>query len=73
MDEIDSLQSPLAKRKKVVAERAGTSRLKEGVTAEDYGNQSEVAGEPQAEEESEEEPFDPDDDFLAGELEEEWS
>ncbi|KAH6917087.1 hypothetical protein BKA70DRAFT_1382097 [Coprinopsis sp. MPI-PUGE-AT-0042] len=76
MDEIDLLRSPLAKRKKVVAERAGTSRLKEGVTADDYGNESEGVGEAQAqaeEESEEEEPFDPDDDFLAGELEEEWS
>ena len=31
----EGLQSPLAKRKKVAAERTGYSRLKEGITADD--------------------------------------
>ncbi|KAJ2918420.1 hypothetical protein MD484_g2018, partial [Candolleomyces efflorescens] len=36
----DLLRSPLAKRKKVAAERSGLSRLKQGVTASDLGGSS---------------------------------
>jgi len=71
----DSLRSPLAKRKKMAADR--NSRLKEGITAEEV----EWSGEKKRrvlvddsieveEEEVEDEEFE--DDFLARDLQEEW-
>lgn len=38
----DSLRSPLAKRKKLALERSGTSKLKEGITAEDIVEEEEA-------------------------------
>lgn len=38
--ELDSLRSPLAKRKKLAADRSGASRLKEGITADDLASKS---------------------------------
>ncbi|KAF7359453.1 RNA polymerase II subunit A C-terminal domain phosphatase [Mycena sanguinolenta] len=84
----DSLGSPLAKRKKVAAERTGASKLKEAITAKDLpsddaqiGAEAQVASpgsqassEVMQEEadEDEEDGDDEEDDFLARELEEEW-
>lgn len=77
------LRSPLAKRKRVAAERTGLSRLKEEITSVDGRSnggtptrnmdQAEEEEEDDEEDDEEAEPFDLDDDFLAGELEEEWS
>jgi RNA polymerase II subunit A C-terminal domain phosphatase len=79
----ENLRSPLSKRKRLAAERAGYSKLKEGTTAADLeakGKGSVVAATPEAtgeEEEDEEDDDDEgeeiDDDFLARELGEEWS
>jgi len=82
----DILRSPLAKRKKLAADRTGYSKLKEAVTADDLkegsstpidGNQEDdvVPRRPADEADSEEgadEEEDEEDDFLARELEEEW-
>jgi RNA polymerase II subunit A-like phosphatase len=82
----DSLRSPLAKRKKLAADRTGSSRLKDSISADDLvENQpgkvaltdlaKEDPREEDEEEDEEEEEMDDgdlDDDFLAGALEEEW-
>jgi len=87
----DLLRSPLAKRKKIASERSGLSKLKEGISASDYGSENGSApaspsgmnddhggdgggdDDDDEDEEDEDEEFDLDDDFLAGELEEEWT
>lgn len=82
----DVLRSPLAKRKKLAAERTGYSRLKEAVTADDLTqtHDSEMRDpatkrvsipkvvEMDEEEDGDDEEEDEDEDFLARELEEEW-
>lgn len=79
----DVLRSPLAKRKKLAAERTGYSRLKEAVTADDLGQTRDSEMEdvvvkrvsiPASVIETEEDDGDDEDedDFLARELEEEW-
>ena len=63
----DSLRSPLAKRKKMAADR--NSRLKEGITAEEV----EWSGEKRRRVEVDDEEDDEiEDDFLARDLQEEW-
>lgn len=80
----DVLRSPLAKRKKMAAERSGASKLKEAFSAADIA----AAGTEQAskvstptsnedieiieEEEEEDVEVDEEDDFLARELGEDW-
>lgn len=82
----DSLRSPLAKRKKLAAERTGSSRLKDSILAGDLPpgkvastwdvkeelreQEEDASGDDNDEEEEEEGAFD--DDFLAGALEEDW-
>ena len=72
----DLLGSPLAKRKKLAADRTGYSRLKDSISANDLA--SERTNSPQPDEgmeegdEEEEEEEEEEDDFLARELEEEW-
>jgi RNA polymerase II subunit A-like phosphatase len=84
----DSLRSPLAKRKKLAAERSGASRLKDSISANDLVKnhpdqvaltdsterdlQEEQEDEEEDEDEEETDDGDLDDDFLAGALEEEW-
>ncbi|KAG5642167.1 hypothetical protein DXG03_003528 [Asterophora parasitica] len=79
----DVLRSPLAKRKKVAAERSGYSRLKEEISADDLaasaGGRSKSSSpspskgvDTMDEGEEEEEEEEEEDDFLARELEEEW-
>jgi RNA polymerase II subunit A C-terminal domain phosphatase len=84
----DGLRSPLAKRKKLAAERTGFSRLKEAFTADDLqltkGGRSEeervVSSASSAMDEADEddgddegeEEEDEEDDFLARDLQEEW-
>lgn len=84
----EALQSPLAKRKKLAAERTGYSRLKEGITAEELTMMDETASngsrrsspkiiahenvDDQDGEGDDEEEEEEEDDFLARELEEEW-
>ena len=79
----DVLRSPLAKRKKLSADRSGASRLKEAISAKDLqaeeqgdvavdqpsGNDGDRLGD--VDEGDSDEAFDIDDDFLARELEEE--
>ncbi|KAF8203863.1 hypothetical protein BJ912DRAFT_941247, partial [Pholiota molesta] len=70
------LGSPLAKRKRLMADRTGSS-LKEGLTADDLSNvQGEAEGVESApsrrEGEEEEEYEEEEDDFLARDMEEEW-
>jgi RNA polymerase II subunit A-like phosphatase len=78
------LHSPLAKRKRLAADRLGYSRLKEGITAyelaETANNGSTLASPRMPIEETVDEGFEDsddeeeedEDDFLARELEEEW-
>lgn len=78
----DILRSPLAKRKKIVADRSGQSKLKEAFSAEDMpaGDKSSKSSTPTStgkmdeedEDEEEDEDNDDDDDFLARELGEDW-
>lgn len=82
----DVLRSPLAKRKKLAADRTGFSKLKEAVTADELEadsdkNQRVVPVAPSVSQEmgdaddddgDDEEEEDEEDDFLARELEEEW-
>ncbi|KAJ6500358.1 hypothetical protein C8R45DRAFT_65616 [Mycena sanguinolenta] len=84
----DSLGSPLAKRKKVAAERTGASKLKEAITAKDLpsddaqnaaeaqvpspGSQASSEVMQEGDDEDEDGDDDDEDDFLARELEEEW-
>jgi RNA polymerase II subunit A C-terminal domain phosphatase len=84
----DSLRSPLAKRKKLAAERTGYSKLKEAISADDLKAAStssdsqpgEVASHgltvvPEGSDDNEDdegEDEEDEDDFLARELEEEW-
>lgn len=82
----DSLRSPLAKRKKLAADRTGASRLKDSISADDLveNHPSPMAltdlakddlREEDEEDDGDEEEMDDgdlDDDFLAGALEEEW-
>ena len=79
----DTLRSPLAKRKKLAADRTGASRLKDSISANDLVEHSvaltdlpkdDLHEEEEDEDEDEEEidDGDLDDDFLAGALEEEW-
>ena len=81
----DVLRSPLAKRKKLAAERTGYSRLKVAVTADDLvqhdsGMEDAVAKrvsipkvvEMEEDGDGDDEEEDEDEDFLACELEEEW-
>lgn len=72
-DNDDVLRSPLAKRKKVAAERTGFSRLKDSISADDLtGVDVEMRDENDDEDEDEgEDEEDEEDDFLARELEEE--
>jgi len=81
----DILRSPLAKRKKLSADRSGASKLKEAISAKDLQpeepateigaveQQSSNDGDrlDEVDEEDSDEAFDIDDDFLARELEEE--
>ena len=74
----DTLRSPLAKRKKLAADRSGASKLKEAITAEDImasrrstparSNYGEIDDDMNEDEDENEDP----DDFLARELEEDW-
>ena len=76
----DVLRSPLAKRKKVAAERTGYSRLKEAITADelvhsetgDKAVNTPKMAEREVEDGEEGDDEDDEDDFLARELEEEW-
>lgn len=75
----DALRSPLAKRKKLAADRTGSSRLKDSILPSDMKAGKGVTAEelkddlPEEEEgEEEEEDGASDDDFLAGALEEDW-
>ncbi|TFK41987.1 hypothetical protein BDQ12DRAFT_677487 [Crucibulum laeve] len=82
----DTLRSPLAKRKKLAAERFGDSRMKEAITADDLGPKAGSSSQPSSrptseangstygdeDEEEDEEGDEDEDDFLARELEEEW-
>ena len=79
----DTLRSPLAKRKKLAADRTGASRLKDSISANDLVPnpvaltdlpKDDLHEEEEEEDEDEEEidDGDLDDDFLAGALEEEW-
>lgn len=71
------MRSPLAKRKRLAAERTGYSKLKEAISADEVGSvekegteaddASSIGGE-----DDEDEAEADDDDFLARELEEEW-
>jgi RNA polymerase II subunit A C-terminal domain phosphatase len=85
--ERDVLRSPLAKRKKLAAERTGYSKLKEAISADDLldGQEVDAKGtsrvaslsspreEDMEEDEDEgEDDADDEDDFLARELEEDW-
>ncbi|KAF8185043.1 hypothetical protein K438DRAFT_1837313 [Mycena galopus ATCC 62051] len=88
VDGLNGTGSPLAKRKKVAAERTGYSKLKEAVTANDLpsddapqsgeavqaASPGSQAGEAMQEDEEDEDGEDAEDeeDFLARELEEEW-
>jgi RNA polymerase II subunit A-like phosphatase len=65
----DVLRSPLAKRKKIVTDRSGFSKLKEAITAEDL---DEASLEVVELEEGEGDEEDEEDDFLTRELGEEW-
>lgn len=81
----DLLRSPLAKRKKMAADRSGTSGLKNSISANDLPSQEDIVpsipevdmDDPKSADETEEEDDDDDDDdddFLARGLEdEEWS
>jgi len=77
----DALRSPLSKRKKLVSNRTGTSKLKEAFTADEIASSRQsrsrsgsvsielpVANLPSPIDEDEED----DDDFLARELGEDW-
>ena len=80
----DELRSPLAKRKKLAAERTGYSRLKEAFTAGDLqvtkGVQSQSgrvvsaasSGMTEADEDDGDDEEEEEDDFLARDLQEEW-
>lgn len=81
----DALRSPLAKRKKLAAERTGSSRLKVSISAGELPSQtgskdntkSDIPEEAEEEDVDEDEGIDEgyaafDDDFLAGALEEDW-
>jgi RNA polymerase II subunit A C-terminal domain phosphatase len=84
----DGLRSPLAKRKKLAAERTGSSRLKEAFTADDLqvtkgvqsggdrvvSSTSSGSGMDEADEDDgdDEEEEEEEDDFLARDLQEEW-
>lgn len=84
----EALRSPLAKRKKLAADRSGASKLKEGITAEQLhtGANGSARTSPtpaparpgdrdsdeDEEDEDGDEEMDEDDDFLARELGEEW-
>ncbi|KAH8099249.1 hypothetical protein BXZ70DRAFT_942864 [Cristinia sonorae] len=79
----DVLRSPLAKRKKIVADRSGQSKLKEAFSAADFpeaedGKQSKSSTPTSLDRmdeddlDDEEEDDDDDDDFLARELGEDW-
>ncbi|KAF7338557.1 hypothetical protein MVEN_02081900 [Mycena venus] len=78
----DALGSPLAKRKKVAAERTGYSKLKEAITADELhsGGAPQVDGVGDGEAQvvrrmmtaKERTGEDDEEDFLARELEEEW-
>ncbi|THG99880.1 hypothetical protein EW026_g2562 [Hermanssonia centrifuga] len=79
----DSLRSPLAKRKKMVANRSGTSKLKEAITADDLEDEEGSVGKRSApasangrdedeEMEEDDDTGEDDDDFLARELGEDW-
>ncbi|RDB28454.1 RNA polymerase II subunit A C-terminal domain phosphatase [Hypsizygus marmoreus] len=84
----DVLRSPLAKRKKLAAERTGYSRLKDSISAEELVAEAAAASElkstavsavlPQGEamdegeDDGDDEEEEEEDDFLARELEEEW-
>ncbi len=84
---LDVLRSPLAKRKKIAADRSGASKLKVAFSAADIaaatvrGEQASKASTPNSgedvdiideAEEDEELEIDEDDDFLARELGEDW-
>ncbi|TDL28166.1 hypothetical protein BD410DRAFT_870451 [Rickenella mellea] len=86
LDDEDILRSPLAKRKKMAAERSGLSKLKEGISISDIssarekGTQEQRASTPtvqdqdkagEDEDEDDSEDGDDEDDFLTRELEEE--
>ena len=76
----DVVRLPLAKRKKLVADRSGFSKLKEAITAEDLdeaGAEEVVelpprSAEEELTEEGEGDEEDEEDDFLTRELGEEW-
>lgn len=83
----DAPRSPLAKRKKLAADRSGSSRLKDSISAGDLAGSGKSAltdspkedlqeedEEDEDSDEGEEEELegDIDDDFLAGALEEDW-
>ena len=84
----DGLRSPLAKRKRLAAERAGYSRLKEAFTADDlktttpvpvqHGQGERVVSSSSSamdeadEDDGDDEEEDEEDDFLARDLQEEW-
>lgn len=83
----DILRSPLAKRKKMVAERSGQSKLKEAFSAADISATGDKSGkssksstptsvgkmdEDDEEDDEDEDDAEDDDDFLARELGEEW-
>lgn len=85
--ESDNPRSPLAKRKKISAERSGFSKLKEGISADELANMvnheskdtkapshpSPLGAVDEIEEEEEtDDDADDEDDFLARELEDEW-
>jgi RNA polymerase II subunit A C-terminal domain phosphatase len=77
----DSLRSPLAKRKKLAAERAGYSRLKDSISANDIVNKNGSSSShtkskspsPMEEYEEDSEEEEEEEDFLAKEFnEEDW-
>lgn len=70
-DEADGLRSPLAKRKKMVADRGNSSKLKETISLAELDEGKSVdAGVGEDEEDEEDEEEDEEDDFLAREMEE---
>lgn len=86
--EDDGLRSPLAKRKKIVAERSGYSKLKVAISADDLpesdldnvvrsapsspARDSKMGDGAEDEEEEEDGDEDEEEDFLAKEFEAEW-
>jgi RNA polymerase II subunit A-like phosphatase len=75
----DLLRSPLAKRKKIAAERSGASKLKDSISAHDlvdekllFRSSPKDEAMDEDDDDDEEEEVEEEDDFLARELEEEW-